>query len=61
LWALLKQIQEEKEMSTIRISHKSKSKLAKIGARLTLKDGKTHSMEEIIEILMQEYEKDHKE
>jgi hypothetical protein len=48
-------------VSSIRISHKAKSKLAKIGARMTLKDGKQHSMEEIIDILMEAYEKDHKE
>jgi ABC-type thiamine transport system ATPase subunit len=58
---LQKQIQEEKGMSSIRISHKAKSKLTKIGAKLTLKDGKIHSMEEIIDILMEQYEKDHKE
>ena len=58
---LQEQIQQEKEVSSIRISHKAKSKLAKIGARMTLKDGKQHSMEEIIDILMESYEKDHKE
>jgi hypothetical protein len=48
-------------MSSIRISHKAKSKLAKVGARITLKDGKTHSMEEIIDMLIEHYEKDHQE
>jgi hypothetical protein len=48
-------------VSSIRISHKAKSKLAKIGAKMTLKDGKIHSMEEVVEILMEYYEKDHKE
>jgi hypothetical protein len=57
---LQKQIQQEKEVSSIRISHKAKSKLAKIGARMTLKDGKQHSMEEVIDILMESYDKDHK-
>jgi hypothetical protein len=55
------QNQIQQEVSSIRISHKAKSKLAKIGARMTLKDGKQHSMEEIIDILMEAYEKDHKE
>jgi hypothetical protein len=55
-----KQIQKEQEVSSIRISHKAKSKLAKIGARMTLKDGKQHSMEEVIDILMESYDKDHK-
>jgi hypothetical protein len=55
---LQKQIQQE--VSSIRISHKAKSKLAKIGARMTLKDGKQHSMEDVIDILMESYDKDHK-
>ena len=46
-------------MSSIRLSHDLKAKLAKVGARLTLKDGKTRSMEEIIELLLAEYEKVH--
>jgi hypothetical protein len=49
------------EASSIRISHESKSKLAKIGAKITLKDGKLHSMEEVIDIVMEYYEKNHKE
>jgi hypothetical protein len=48
------------EMSSIRISHKAKSRLAKIGARLTLKDGNTRSMEEIIDLLVDYWEKEHK-
>lgn len=59
-----KQIQEQEEensVSSIRISHKAKAKLAKVGARITLKDGKHHSMEEIIDLLIEQYEKDHKE
>jgi hypothetical protein len=55
------QKQVYKEVSSIRISHKAKSKLAKIGAKLTLKDGKLHTMEEVVDILMEQYEKDHKE
>ena len=56
-----KQIEKHKDMSSIRISHKAKSKLAKLGAKMTLKDGKHHSMEEIIDILMEEYEEREKE
>ena len=58
-----KQIQEQEEntVSSIRISHKAKAELAKIGAKITLKDGKHHSMEEVIDILMEHYKKDHKE
>ena len=54
------QTEELREMSSIRISHKAKGRLAKIGARLTLKDGNTQSMEEIIDILVDYWEKEHK-
>ena len=47
-------------MSSIRISHKAKGRLAKIGARLTLKDGNTRSMEEIIDLLVDYWEKNTK-
>lgn len=50
-----------KDMTTVRLSAGIKSKLVKIGARLSLKDGKARSMEDIIEILIKEYEKEHKE
>jgi hypothetical protein len=50
------QKQELKEMSSIRVSNKMKSRLAKIAARLTLKDGKTRSMEELLELLADAYE-----
>lgn len=43
-------------VSTIRVSGKMRSRLAKIAARLTLKDGKTRSMEEILELLADAYE-----
>ena len=52
---------QTQEMSSIRISHKAKSRLAKIGARLTLKDGNTRSMEEIIDLLVDVYEEKEKE
>lgn len=39
----------------------NEQKNAKIGARLTLKDGKQRSMEEIIDLLREEYEKSNKE
>jgi hypothetical protein len=50
------QKQELKEMSSIRVSTKMKSRLARIAARLTLKDGKTRSMEEVLELLADAYE-----
>lgn len=50
------QKQELKEMSSIRVSSKMKSRLARIAARLTLKDGKTRSMEELLELLADAYE-----
>lgn len=49
------------ESSTVRLSHNAKVKLVKIGARLALKDGDPRSMEEVIELLIKEYEKNHKE
>jgi hypothetical protein len=50
------QKQEPKGMSSIRVSTKMKSRLARIAARLTLKDGKTRSMEDILELLADAYE-----
>ena len=41
----------------MRLSHELKARLAKIGARLSLKDGKSRSMEEIVELLIDNYEK----
>jgi hypothetical protein len=55
------QKQELKEMSSIRVSTKMKSRLARIAARLTLKDGKTRSMEELLEMLADAYEEKEKE
>jgi hypothetical protein len=57
---MISQRQAQELMSSIRISHKAKSRLAKIGARLTLKDGNTRSMEEIIDLLVEYWEKEHK-
>jgi hypothetical protein len=45
-----------KQVSSIRVSHKLKERLAKIRARLTLKDGKDRSMEELIDMLADAYE-----
>lgn len=51
-----------REVSSVRLSHGLKSRLAKIRARLTLKDGKERSMEELIELLADAYEeKENKE
>ncbi len=43
-------------MSTVRISNDIKAKLIKIGAKMSLKDGKYRSMEEIIKLLIKFYE-----
>lgn len=42
--------------STIRLSHKAKLRLAKIKARLLLRDGIERSMEELLDLLMDEHE-----
>jgi hypothetical protein len=51
------QSQEQIQVSSVRLSHKLKLRLAKIKARLLLKDGKDRSMEELIELLADVYEK----
>lgn len=43
-------------MSSIRLSNNIKAKLVRIGAKLSLKDGKNRSMEDIIKILIEHYE-----
>ena len=50
-----------REMTTVRMSEKLKARIVRIGARLSLKDGKSRSMEDIIDLLVTEYEKAHKE
>ena len=50
------QLEKAQEVSSIRLSHKAKLRLAKIKARLLLKDGKDRSMEELIDLLMDEHE-----
>jgi len=47
--------------TTLRLSNELKRKLVKIGARLSLKDGKDRTMQDIVEYLVGEYEKGHKE
>lgn len=54
------QAQEQIQVSSVRLSHKLKLRLAKIKARLLLKDGKDRSMEELIELLADVYEKQEK-
>lgn len=51
------QSQEQLQVSSVRLSHKLKLRLAKIKARLLLKDGKDRSMEELIDMLADVYEK----
>jgi hypothetical protein len=48
-------------LSSHLVSTKMKSRLARIAARLTLKDGKTRSMEEVLELLADAYEEKEKE
>lgn len=43
-------------MSTVRVSTQMKSRLARISARLTLQDGRTRSMEEILGMLADAYD-----
>ena len=43
--------------STLRLSNDLKKKLVKIGAKMSLKDGKLRTMEDIIESLIEEHEK----
>ena len=47
-------------MSTIRLSNEVKAELVKIGAKLSLKDGKNRSMEDIIKLLIKRYESEEK-
>lgn len=58
MYIMQTQREELKEMSTIRVSTTMKSRLARIAARLTLKDGKTRSMEEILVLLADAYERE---
>jgi hypothetical protein len=55
------QVQEQIQVSSVRLSHKLKLRLAKIKARLLLKDGKDRSMEELIELLADTYESQEKD
>jgi hypothetical protein len=42
--------------STLRLSNDLKKKLVKIGAKMSIKDGKLRTMEDIIEVLIEEHE-----
>jgi hypothetical protein len=53
--------QERKTMSSIRLSSDIKAQLVRIGARLSLKDGKARSMEDVIVLLLKEYKANHKD
>jgi hypothetical protein len=57
----LTELKEGMERSSIaRLSDEMKSRLARIAALLTLKDGKTRSMEDILELLADAYEEKEK-
>jgi hypothetical protein len=55
------QDQEQIQVSSVRLSHQLKLRLAKIKARLLLKDGKDRSMEELIELLADVFETQEKD
>ena len=48
--------QNQELVSTIRVSSKVKSRLAIAKARLTIKEGKERSMDELIDLLLDVYE-----
>ena len=52
------QPQEPKEMSSIRVSQKLRDRLQKIMARLTLEDVKVKSMEELINLMADAFERE---
>jgi len=52
------QSQEPKEMSSIRVSQKLRDRLQKIMARLTLEDVKVKSMEELINLMADAFERE---
>lgn len=58
---LIMQDQEQIQVSSVRLSHQLKLRLAKIKARLLLKDGKDRSMEELIELLADVFETQEKD
>ena len=48
--------------STIRLSNELRSRIVKIGDKLSAKDGKYRTIEDLIELLIDSYEKkEHKE
>ena len=53
--------QTPSDVSSIRVSQTLRSRLARIRARLTLKDGKDRTMEELLELLADVYEENEKE
>jgi hypothetical protein len=64
LWTqhtLIMHDQEQIQVSSVRLSHQLKLRLAKIKARLLLKDGKDRSMEELIELLADVFETQEKD
>ena len=44
------------DSSTVRLNNKLKKKLVKLGARMSLKDGESRRIEEIIEEILKYYE-----
>jgi hypothetical protein len=56
MYMIQEQKQEDDTVSTIRVSTKLKSRLSVVKAKLTIKDGKERSMEELIQMLVDVYE-----
>jgi hypothetical protein len=56
MYIMTMQKQQERGMTSIRVSDKLRARLARIRARLTLRNGTEMSMEELIEMLADAYE-----
>jgi hypothetical protein len=56
MYIMQMQKQQERGMTSIRVSDKLRTRLARIRARLTLRSGNEVSMEELIEMLADAYE-----
>lgn len=50
--------QKQNQMTSIRVSDKLRARLGKIRARRTLKDGRELSMEELLNLLADAYERE---
>jgi hypothetical protein len=53
--------QKQTGMTTIRVSERFRIRLGKIRATLTLEDGKEYSMEELLELMADAFERERKQ